>query len=436
MGSIRYITSGESHGKGLTAIIEGIPSNVELTIDFINKELSRRQMGYGRGGRMKIETDKSEILSGVRFGRTLGTPVALFIENKDWENWKEVMTPSPPAPLPLGEGGQRPGEGKFSPVTRPRPGHADLSGAIKYNQRDIRNILERSSARETAARVAVGAVAKRLLDEFGIKVYSWVTEIGGIGGKEQGARSKGSVYYSSLLASRSSLLELFDKAEGSDVRCPDPKATEAIKQRIDEARNNGDSLGGIFEIVVSGVPVGLGSHVQWDRKLNARLAMALMSIQAIKGVEIGLGFDAGRMPGSEVHDEIFYKISPDPSLPKRGKSYPPLEKGDKGGFYRKTNNAGGIEGGMSNGEDIVLRAVMKPIPTLYKPLKSVDIETKEIFEASIERSDICAVPAASVVGEAVVAIEIANAMLDKFGGDSLEEMKRNYEGYIEYVKGF
>ncbi len=412
MGSIRYITSGESHGKGLTAIIEGLPSNIELTVDFINKELSRRQRGYGRGGRMKIETDNADILSGVRFGKTLGSPVALFIENKDWENWQQVMTPSPQPSPARGEGEER-----LTAVTRPRPGHADLSGAIKYNQRDIRNILERSSARETAARVAVGAVAKRLLEEFGIKVYSWVTEIGNVGGQWSEGSGQRSVYYSSLLASRSSLSEIFDKAEGSDVRCPDAKATEAIKQRIDEARNNGDSLGGIFEIVVSGVPVGLGSHVQWDRKLNARLAMALMSIQAIKGIEVGLGFDVGRMPGSRVHDEIAY-IS------------------QKAGFYRRTNNAGGVEGGMSNGEDIVLRAVMKPIPTLYKPLKSVDIETKEIFEASIERSDICAVPAASVVGEAVVAIEIANVLLDKFGGDSLEEMKRNYEGYMEYVKGF
>ncbi|MBI4745468.1 MAG: chorismate synthase [Deltaproteobacteria bacterium] len=448
MSNLRYLTAGESHGKGLTALMEGVPANLEITAEYINNELARRQMGYGRGGRMKIETDTVEILSGIRFGKTLGSPVALFIENRDWENWQHVMIPSPPAPLPLGEGGQRPGEGKFSHVTRPRPGHADLSGAIKYNQRDIRNILERSSARETAARVAVGAVAKRLLEEFGIRIYSWVTAIGNVSGQWSVASGQkeppkvgwalptSSIYYSSLIARCSSLEELYKKAEGSDVRCPDAEATEAIKQRIDEARNSGDSLGGVFEIVVSGVPVGLGSHVQWDRKLNARLAMALMSIQAIKGVEFGLGFEAATRPGSEVHDEIFYKISPDPSLLKRGKSYPPLEKGDKGGFYRKTNHAGGIEGGMSNGGDIVIRAAMKPIPTLYQPLKSVDIETKEIFEASIERSDICAVPAASVVGEAVVAIEIANAMIDKFGGDSLEEMKRNYDGYIEYVRGF
>lgn len=395
MGNIRYITSGESHGKGLTAIVEGIPSNLGLTAEYINRELHRRQEGYGRGGRMKIETDAVKILSGIRFGKTIGSPVAMFIENKDWENWQEVMSPDARVgahELPL--------QGKFAPVTRPRPGHADLSGAIKYNQRDIRNILERSSARETAARVAVGAVAKRFLEEFGIQVFSWVTEIGGV---------------KSTIASLP-LKELFSEAENSDVRCPDPESAEAMKKRIDEAKASGDSLGGIFEITVSGVPVGIGSHVQWDRKLNARLCMALMSIQAIKGVEVGLGFEAARRPGSIVHDEISYD--------------------ENKGFCRKSNNAGGIEGGMSNGGDIVLRAAMKPIPTLYKPLQSVDIETKEKFEASIERSDICAVPAASVVGEAVVAIEIANALLDKFGGDSLEEMKRNYDGYAEYVRGF
>lgn len=396
MGNLRYITSGESHGKGLTAIVEGIPSNLELTAEYINTELHRRQKGYGRGGRMKIETDAVEILSGIRFGKTIGSPVALFIENKDWENWQEVMS----SELRVASSEIETQNSKLLPVTRPRPGHADLSGAIKYNQRDIRNILERSSARETAARVAVGAVAKRFLEEFGIQVFSWVTEIGGVKGR-----------IGSL-----PLKELFSEAEKSEVRCPDPESAEAMKKRIDEAKANGDSLGGIFEISVSGVPVGLGSHVQWDRKLNARLCMALMSIQAIKGVEVGLGFEAARMPGSVVHDEIYY---------------------DKGkGFCRKSNNSGGIEGGMSNGGDIVLRAAMKPIPTLYKPLQSVDIETKEKFEASIERSDICAVPAAAVVGEAVVAIEIANAMLDKFGGDSLDEMRRNYDSYVEYVRGF
>ena len=435
MGNIRYLTAGESHGKGLTAIMEGVPANLELTAEYINNELARRQMGYGRGGRMKIETDTAEILSGIRFGRTLGSPIALFIENRDWENWQEVM--SSESRVQSSEGSEpKTQNSKLLPVTRPRPGHADLSGAIKYNQKDIRNILERSSARETAARVAVGSVAKRLLEEFGIKIYSWVTEIGGVGSSEFRVRSSeigwavptSSIYYSSLIPHPSSLCSLFDKAEKSEVRCPDAAATEAIKKRIDEARNNGDSLGGIFEIVVSGVPVGLGSHVQWDRKLNARLSMVLTSIQAIKGVEFGLGFEAARRSGSEVHDEIAYS---DTSLAPHGE-----RARVRGGFYRKTNHAGGIEGGMSNGEDIVIRAAMKPIPTLYKPLRSVDIVTKEIFEATVERSDICAVPAASVVGEAVVAFEIANAMLDKFAGDSMEEMKRNYNSYMEYVKGF
>jgi len=442
MGNIRYLTAGESHGKGLTAIMEGVPANLELTAEYINNELARRQMGYGRGGRMKIETDTAEILSGIRFGRTLGSPIALFIENRDWENWQEVM--SSESRVQSSEGSEpKTQNSKLLPVTRPRPGHADLSGAIKYNQKDIRNILERSSARETAARVAVGSVAKRLLEEFGIKIYSWVTEIGGIQGsgvstlkgiKGQGSEvgwavpTSSSIYYSSHSTHHTTISELYEKAEKSEVRCPDAAATEAIKKRIDEARNNGDSLGGIFEIVVSGVPVGLGSHVQWDRKLNARLSMVLTSIQAIKGVEFGLGFEAARRSGSEVHDEIAYS---DTSLAPHGE-----RARVRGGFYRKTNHAGGIEGGMSNGEDIVIRAAMKPIPTLYKPLRSVDIVTKEIFEATVERSDICAVPAASVVGEAVVAFEIANAMLDKLAGDSMEEMKKNYNSYMEYVRGF
>jgi len=443
MGNIRYLTAGESHGKGLTAIMEGVPANLELTAEYINNELARRQMGYGRGGRMKIETDTAEILSGIRFGRTLGSPIALFIENRDWENWQEVM--SSESRVQSSEGSEpKTQNSKLLPVTRPRPGHADLSGAIKYNQKDIRNILERSSARETAARVAVGSVAKRLLEEFGIKIYSWVTEIGGVGSSEFRVRSSeigwavptSSIYYSSLIPHPSSLCSLFDKAEKSEVRCPDAAATEAIKKRIDEARNNGDSLGGIFEIVVSGVPVGLGSHVQWDRKLNARLSMVLTSIQAIKGVEFGLGFEAATRPGSEVHDEISYSGQWPVVSGQDEKKLTTDHRQSATGFYRKTNNAGGIEGGMSNGEDIVIRAAMKPIPTLYKPLRSVDIVTKEIFEATVERSDICAVPAASVVGEAVVAFEIANAMLDKFAGDSMEEMKRNYNSYMEYVKGF
>ena len=313
----------------------------------------------------------------------------MVIKNRDWENWKEVMN--------TGVRGQGSG---YKEVTRPRPGHADLAGALKYGQYDIRNILERSSARETAARVAVGAVCKRFLDEFGIKVMSRVVEIAGVSYKMGTVPDPKSI---------------FERAESSDVRCPDKAIAEKMRKAIDRAKKNGDSLGGIFEVAVTGVPPGLGSHAQWDRKLDGNLARALMSIQAIKGVEAGIGFEAARKPGSKVHDEIFY---------------------DASRFYRKTNNAGGIEGGMSNGEPIILRAVMKPIPTLYKPLRSIDIKTKRSFQASVERSDICAVPAASVVGEAVVAFEIANAFIEKFGGDSINEVKRNYKGYMEYLRNF
>ncbi len=394
---LRYLTAGESHGKGLVLILEGLPANLPLSASEIDRELSRRQKGYGRGGRMRIERDRVEILSGVRHGKTMGSPLSLFIPNRDWENWKDVMDPE--------------GEPRGAPVTRPRPGHADLPGALKYAQRDVRNILERSSARETAARVAAGAVCKRLLLEFGIKVMSWVISIGGVhweGGDDD-------------------YEDLFKRAEGSDVRCPDKEAEDAMKALIDEARRKGDTLGGVFEVVVTGVPPGLGSHVHWDRKLNARLAMAIMSIQAIKGVEIGLGFEVARRFGSEVHDEILYEDSGGPSQ----ESWPVSPR-----FYRRTNNAGGIEGGMSNGEPIVLRAAMKPIPTLMRPLRSVDILTKEPFEAARERSDVCAVPAASVVAEGVVAFEIARAMVEKFGGDCLEEMKRNYRGYLDHLRGF
>ena len=356
---------------------------------------------------MKIESDRVELISGVRMGKTLGSPIAMLIENRDWKNWSEVMSPDD-----TGEEKES-SKSRYLPVSRPRPGHADLSGAIKYNHRDIRNILERSSARETAVRTAVGAVAKRLLDEFNIKVYSWVTEIGR--DEETSDEMRDSFYYSQVDSKKKGLEDLFGDAEKSDVRCPDPAISKRMKKRIDDAKDKGDSLGGIFEVVVSGVPVGLGSHVHWDRKLDMRLAGALMSIQAIKGFEVGRGFKAGRLCGSEIHDEIIFH----------------------GGRYgRKTNNAGGIEGGMTNGEDIVVRAVMKPIPTLYRPLKSVDIETKETYEATVERSDICAVPAAAVIGEAVVAVEIASAMLEKFGGDSLEEVRGNYDAYMKYCDQF
>ena len=398
---LRYLTAGESHGKCLTSIIEGLPANLNLSEKDINRELSRRQIGYGRGGRMAIEKDEVEITAGIRFGKTIGSPLAMIVRNRDWENWKEVMSSE------LGVGSS-----ELKIVTRPRPGHADLAAVLKYASQDIRNILERSSARETAARVAVGAICKRFLDEFGIKVMSWVKEIGGV--KGQGSRVK----------NEKDIETFFEMAESSDVRCPDKKISEEMRKTIDRARKNGDSLGGIFEVVVTGIPPGLGSHVQWDRKLDGNLARALMSIQAIKGVEVGTGFKAAERFGSEVHDEIFYRS-------QKEKFWPIIPR-----FYRKTNNAGGIEGGMSNGEPIVVLAAMKPIPTLYKPLKSVDIKTKKPFTASVERSDICAVPAASVIGEAVVAFEIANAFVDKFSGDSLGEIKRNYKGYLEYLRRF
>jgi len=385
---LRYLNGGESHGKSLLAVLEGVPAGLPLTLDLVNQDLARRQKGYGRGGRMRLEDDRVEFVCGVRKGQTLGNPIGLMIANKDWENWKEVMAVEP-GPVPAEK-----------VVTRPRPGHADLVGAIKYAHRDIRNVLEKASARETAIRVAVGGVAKALLAQFAMRVLSYTTEIGGV------------------VARRcEDPLVAFEQAETSDVRSPDPDAGALMIERIRTAKHRGDTLGGVFEVVVTNPPIGLGSYSQWDRRLGARLAMAVMSIQAMKGVEIGMGFDAARRFGSEVHDDIYY------------------EQGGKG-FIRKTNNAGGLEGGISNGEPIVLRVAMKPISTLYSPKKSVDIETKQPFDATVERSDICTVPAAGVVGEAVVAFEIANAMIDKFGGDSLEEMKRNYHAYQEYVKAF
>lgn len=411
---LRYLTAGESHGISLTAMVEGMPANLGLARDDINKELRRRQVGYGRGGRMAIEKDEAEITSGVRFGKTLGSPIAMTIKNRDWENWKDVMSVTPLNP-PLHKGGSKGGL-----ITRPRPGHADLAGVLKYGHDDIRNILERSSARETAARVAVGAVCKRFLDEFGIKVMSWVIGIGEVSSQESAVRS-----------GQKDFEAVFQKAEASDVRCPDKKISEKMRKTIDRARKNGDSIGGIFEVAVTGVPPGLGSHVQWDRKLDGNLARALMSIQAIKGVEVGMGFEVAERFGSEAHDEIFYRGKRQEARGERENFWPVTPR-----FYRKTNNAGGIEGGMSNGEPIILRAAMKPIPTLYKPLRSIDIKTKKPFQATVERSDICAVPAASVIGEAVVAFEIANAFIDKFGGDSVDEIKRNYRGYLEYLRKF
>jgi len=385
---IRFLTAGESHGRGLVCIIEGLPANLELSSEYINRELERRQRGYGRGGRMKIEKDRVQILSGVRFGKTLGGPIALFIENKDWENWKEKMAVE----------GERPETAV--PFTRPRPGHADLAGGIKYNQRDLRNVLERASARETACRVALGAVCKRFLEELGVFMGSYVVSIGPV----------------SPPIEEQDLIKRYQLAEQSELRFPDPSKDKDFVELIDMAKEMGESLGGVFEVFAVGVPPGLGSHVHWDRKLDGRIAQAMMSIQAIKGVEIGLGFEAAKRFGSEVHDEIGYR------------------EGE--GYFRYSNNLGGLEGGITNGMPIIVRCAMKPIPTLTKPLRSVDVLTKEEVRAGKERTDVVAVPAASVVGESALALVLADAFLEKLGGDFMEEIKERYRIYLEHVKSF
>lgn len=363
--TFRFLTAGESHGKCLTAIIEGVPAGIKINPDNINAQLARRQQGYGRGSRMQIEKDKVIINSGVRHGYTTGAPVTLVIENRDWQNWTIPMSVEP-VDIENPEVKQLVQEKR---ITHVRPGHADLSGAIKYNHKDVRDVLERSSARETAIRVAVGAFAQELLKEFNIDIFSHVVQIGSISVNKKNLPQD--------------YIYLREKAENSDLRCADDKACEKIKQLIDRTKEEGDALGGIFEVIATNLPVGLGSFVHWDRKLDGQIAQAIMSIPAIKSVSIGLGEDAGKLPGTEVHDEIF-----------------PEE--NAGTYTRKTNNAGGIEGGMSNGMPIVVKAAMKPIPTLKKPLKSVNIETGEEHIAHYERSDVCAVPAASVVGEAML----------------------------------
>jgi chorismate synthase len=381
---LRFLTSGESHGRGLIALLEGIPAGLPLSEDFINADLRRRQHGHGRGGRMKIEQDRAVLISGVRWGKTIGSPIALLVENRDWENWQDGMS------------AESSKAGSIPNITKPRPGHADLAGILKYGHADIRNILERSSARETAARVAAGAVAKKFLAEFGISVGGYILSIGSVSFDDAGLKAGPS---------------LFEAAENSPVRCPDANVSRKMVELIDAAAERGDTLGGVFRIIITGAPAGLGSHIQWDKRLNARLMMALGSIQAIRGVSIGMGFETARRFGSEVMDEIFYER--------------------ESGFYRQTNNAGGIEGGISNGMPIVISAAMKPIPTLKKPLRSVDIASLEAVEAAYERSDTCAAPAASVVGEAMAALCVADAMLEKFGGDSIEEITRNFRSCKE-----
>ncbi|MCX7760436.1 MAG: chorismate synthase [Hydrogenothermaceae bacterium] len=389
---LRFLNAGESHGQALTVIVDGYPSNVEIDINKINQELARRQKGYGRGGRMQIEKDTAEILSGVRFGITLGSPITVMIKNRDWENWTEIMSPT-------GEPTDK------RQIVEPRPGHADLVGGIKYGFYDLRNILERASARETTTRVAVGALCKILLEDIGIKIGSYVVSIG-----EKTIKME---EYESL-----SLEERFNNAENSEIRLAVNGKDEEFKEYIDLMKREGESLGGVFEVYATGVPVGLGSYTQWDTRLDGKIAQAIMSIQAIKGVEIGEGFSLAGKVGSQAHDEIFYDR--------------------ERGFYRKTNRAGGLEGGMTNGEPIVVRAAMKPIPTLMrqKSLQSVNVITKEPFMAAKERSDITAVPAAAVVAESMLAFVLAREILEKFGNDNWIQIKERIYSYRDYVKGY
>jgi chorismate synthase len=387
---MRYLTAGESHGAQLTVIIEGLPSHLPFSKEKIDQQLAYRQGGYGRGRRMQIEQDEVQILSGVRFGETTGAPVTLVIANKDHQHWLATMSPT-----------ATPAEAEKRRISRPRPGHADLNGALKYHHRDMRDVLERSSARETAARVAVGAVARQILALCGIQVEGHVVQIGGVVAQPMSALS---------------LAERRQRLAASSVRCLDAEVELRMMAEIDLAKSEGDSLGGIVEVIVEGVPVGLGSYVHWDRKLDGRMAQAIMSIHAFKGVEFGMGFAAAERRGSEVHDEIVWSA--------------------ERGFYRTTNRLGGFEGGMTTGEPIVVRGVMKPIPTLYKPLRSVDIDSKEPFAASIERSDCCAVPAASVVAANVVAWEVAQALLEKFPADTMDELTEQITRYRARIMRF
>lgn len=388
---MRYLTAGESHGPCLTAIIEGVPAGLPLSADYINAELKRRQGGYGRGARMKIESDQVEITSGVRHGLTMGGPITLNVTNLDHQKWLEIMSVADVDEKKKG----------LRKITKPRPGHADLVGGMKYRFDDLRNSLERSSARETTMRVAVGAVAKRLLEEIGVEVASHIVTFGGI---------------DIDVPNNLTVAEIKERAAQSEVSIVNPEREEEIKDYIDQIKKDGDTIGGVIETVVGGVPVGLGSYVQWDKKLDAKIAQGVMSINAFKGVEFGVGFEAGRLKGSQVMDEILWS--------------------EEDGFTRKTNNLGGFEGGMTNGQPIVVRGVMKPIPTLYKPLMSVDIETHEPYKATVERSDPTALPAAGVVMESVVATVLATEVLEKFSSDNLEELKDAVARHREFVKNF
>lgn len=387
MAHFRWLTAGESHGPLLVATIDGVPAGLPLLAEHIDEHLARRQRGYGRGGRMKIETDRVDLVAGVRGGETLGSPIALIVQNRDYASWQGRMGPAPFPSTP-------------EALTRARPGHADLAGGIKYDRKDLRDILERASARETAARVAVGSVARKILDAIGVDIFGHVRSIGDV---------KAEV--------NADLAQTKALARASDLACADAKAEERMRDAIKAASHAGDTLGGVFEIVTTGLPPGLGSHVQWDRKLDGRLAQALMSIHAVKAAELGDGWEAATLRGSQVHDPIDYDAKT-----KR--------------FTRPTNHAGGLEGGITNGEPLICRAAMKPISTLKKALRSVDVLTKESFDAAHERSDICAVAAASIVGEAMVAIVLADAVLEKFGGDSMHELERNVKQYWEQVTNY
>ncbi len=387
---LRFLTAGESHGEGLVGIIDGYPSGISINFNIINKELERRQKGYGRGGRMLIEKDSVKVMSGIRKGMTTGSPISFIIYNKDWENWKNIMDPAPQVDEESGTAGES--------LLEPRPGHADLTGMVKYRLDSIRDVIERSSARETAARVCVGGFAKIALKILGIRVYSYVNQIG-----------------NAILEKDISINDdNLQKTEQSEVRCPDKRISLEMIEEIKRAKKNQNTLGGRFKVIAAGIPPGLGSYSNWDRRLDGKIAASIMSIPAIKAIEIGEGFQSGASTGLDFHDEIYY--------------------GRKNNFFRKTNRAGGIEGGMTNGENIVIGATMKPIPTTSKGMKTVNIRTKETAISLKERSDICAVPSASIIGEAMLSIEILNMFLDKFGMDNIDEIFQNYTNYKKYIK--